>query len=98
MSERFKYVKYTPESVSKQEAFKSMFEAIEAYAIQVLPDSRATSLLLTALEEAYMWTGKAIRDKQIIDFSNSPNSPSGLCGSDEVRGLKQEIRHIQQRG
>lgn len=65
MSKRFEYVKYTPESVSKQEAFKAMFEGIEAYALQALPDSRPRSLLLTALEEAYMWTGKAIRDVQI---------------------------------
>lgn len=64
MSNRFSYVKYTPESVAKQEAFKSMFEAIESYAVGNLQDSRPRSLFLTALEEAYMWTGKAIRDEQ----------------------------------
>ena len=42
-----------------------MFEAIEDYANLTLKDSRPKSLLLTALEEAYMWSGKAIRDEQI---------------------------------
>jgi len=65
MSQRFGYVNYTTESVAKQEAFKAMFESVEAYAMQSLVDGRARSLFLTALEEAYMWTGKAIRDEQL---------------------------------
>ena len=85
MSNRFSYVKYTPESQAKQEAFKSMFESIEAYSMQALADSRARSLFLTALEEAYMWTGKAIRDEQmnrVGDLCSSvPHIPTGLPGS-----------------
>jgi hypothetical protein len=65
MSQRFSYVKYDVQSTDKQETFKQMFEDIEEYAEQNLEESRARSLLLTALEEAYMWTGKAIRDEQI---------------------------------
>lgn len=65
MSQRFSYVKYDSEAVQKQETFKQMFEAIEDYANKILKDSRPKSLLMTALEEAYMWTGKAIRDEQI---------------------------------
>lgn len=85
MSDRFSYVKYTPESVAKQEAFKSMFEAIESYGMKNLIDGRARSLFLTALEEAYMWTGKAIRDEQMAPTGYSPSVmgmpevPQGLC-------------------
>jgi hypothetical protein len=62
---RFSYVKYDNESAAKQERFKRMFEDIEEFANDSLADGRTKSLLLTALEEAYMWTGKAIRDEQI---------------------------------
>lgn len=65
MSQRFSYVKYDQASIVKQEEFKKMFEAIEEYANKSLIESRPKSLLMTALEEAYMWTGKAIRDEQI---------------------------------
>lgn len=72
MSNTFSYVKYDEESVTKQETFKKMFEAIEEYANLNLKDSRPKSLLKTALEEAYMWTGKAIRDEQFAR-DNSPH-------------------------
>ena len=72
MSKTFSYVKYDQASVVTQETFKKMFEAIEDYANLTLADSRPKSLLKTALEEAYMWTGKAIRDAQ-IEKDNSPH-------------------------
>jgi hypothetical protein len=64
MSQRFSYVRYDSIRAAKQQKFKELFEAVEGYS-ETLPDGRAKSLLLTALEEAYMWTGKAIRDEQI---------------------------------
>lgn len=64
MSQRFSYVKYDAVSAAAQEALKGHFETIEEL-VNELPDSREKSLCLTALEEAYMWTGKAIRDAQI---------------------------------
>lgn len=75
MSNTFIYVKYDEESVQKQETFRKMFEAIEDYANLTLKDSRPKSLLKTALEEAYMWTGKAIRDEQIERNSNPAHTP-----------------------
>lgn len=75
MTNTFSYVKYDDESVQKQETFKKMFEAIEDYANLTLKDSRPKSLLKTALEEAYMWTGKAIRDEQIERSSNPAHTP-----------------------
>lgn len=66
MADRFGYVKYDERAVKLQDSFKSLFIAIE----QQLDDSlslsgRSKALALTALEEAYMWVGKAIRDDQI---------------------------------
>lgn len=66
MSQRFSYVKYDAQSIEKQEVLKKMFEGIEEYATKELMEGRAKSLLMTALEEAYMWTGKAIRDEQMV--------------------------------
>lgn len=64
MSVRFCYVKYDARSTAAQEALKAQFEVIETL-VEALSASREKSLCLTALEESYMWTGKAIRDQQI---------------------------------
>jgi hypothetical protein len=74
MSQRFSYVKYDKRSIAAQETLKLQFETIELL-IDALPDSRAKSLCLTALEEAYMWTGKAIRDEQIARDSQPEHVP-----------------------
>lgn len=60
---RFSYVKYDEISMEKQQSLKTAFEAVEIL-VNGLADGRAKSLVFTALEEAYMWTGKAIRDEQ----------------------------------
>lgn len=64
MSQRFSYVKYDEVSAITQQAFKEAFQSLESMAT-MLPDNRAKSLFLTALEVAYMWVGKSIRDEQI---------------------------------
>lgn len=61
---RFDYVKYNETAQKLQEAFKEQFVTL-ADAVEALEDGRAKSLVLTKLEEAYMWIGKAIRDQQI---------------------------------
>lgn len=76
MSKTFSYVKYDDEAVRKQETFKTMFEAIEDFANLSLKDSRPKSLLKTALEEAYMWTGKAIRDEQYERNAETQHEPA----------------------
>lgn len=74
MSGRFDYVKYDERSKVNQETFKKHFENLELV-VDALPDSRAKSLVLTHLEEAYMWTGKAIRDAQIARGSQTEHVP-----------------------
>lgn len=74
MSQRFSYVKYDAQSAAGQETIKDAFEVVEAL-VDALPNSREKSLCLTALEEAYMWTGKAIRDIQILRNSQPEHTP-----------------------
>lgn len=74
MSQRFSYIKYDEQSVKIQETLKSQFEAIEA-TVRPLPEGRYKSLCLTALEEAYAWTGKAIRDEQIARYVMPEHEP-----------------------
>lgn len=61
---RFSYIKYDQQSMEQQGVLKAKFEELEAL-VNDLEDGRAKSLVLTKLEEAYMWTGKSIRDSQI---------------------------------
>lgn len=62
---RFDYVKYDEKATSDQEYFKAVMEGLESEVGTRLNNSRAKSLVLTKLEEAYMWIGKSIRDDQI---------------------------------
>ncbi len=62
---RFDYVKYDEQSIKKQADLKALFEEVERLVEVSIPDGRAKSLVLTYLEIAYMWTGKAIRDEQV---------------------------------
>lgn len=62
---RFDYVRYDQESTHSQETLKRKFEELEAIVDESLPECRAKALCITHIEEAYMWTGKAIRDAQI---------------------------------
>lgn len=64
MSLRFSYIKYDDQSMAAQQKLKGMFEAVEAE-VEKLSEGRAKALVMTHLEIAYMWAGKAIRDEQI---------------------------------
>ncbi len=66
MSQRFSYVKYDDKAVKDQQDIKALFEVLEETCNKRLERSRELSLVMTKLEEAYMWTGKAIRDAQIV--------------------------------
>jgi len=64
MSNRFDYVKYDQQAINQQNELKDNFINLEIF-VNGLKEGRAKSLVLTKLEEAYMWCGKAIRDEQI---------------------------------
>lgn len=68
---RFDYIKYDEKSINVQVAIKKKFESLEE-TLDALPDSRAKSLALTHLEEAFMWAGKAIRDEQLSRELSQP--------------------------
>jgi hypothetical protein len=63
-SQRFSYVKYDQEAMTKQQELRLAFEHVELLVDGLFP-GRAKSLVYTSLEEAYMWVGKSIRDDQI---------------------------------
>lgn len=69
---RFDYVKYDQRAMNIQAEIKTKFEEIEAYVNEFLPDGRAKSLLMTSLEETYMWAGKSIRDDQVARNGSAP--------------------------
>lgn len=69
---RFDYVKYDDEATTQQANFKGEFQALEGHVGAVLKSPRAKALVLTKLEEAYMWIGKAIRDDQIARNGGAP--------------------------
>lgn len=75
MAGRFDYVRYDDTAAENQRAFKAMFEELEAHVSASLKPGRAQSLVLTKLEEAYMWVGKAIRDEQIARGGDSLDQP-----------------------
>lgn len=64
---RFDYVKYDDKACNQTADFKSVFMALEELVEKAFPNgSRSKALVLTKLEEAYMWIGKTIRDEQIV--------------------------------
>lgn len=62
---RFEYVKYDEIAARHQSDVKDHFVAIEMVIDTYLNNGRAKALVMTHIEEAYMWVGKAIRDDQI---------------------------------
>ena len=68
---RFDYVKYDESSAGMQHLAKMDCERLEI-TIEKLTNGRAKALALTALEECYMWIGKAIRDDQIQRNGSAP--------------------------
>jgi hypothetical protein len=69
------YVRYDEEIAAEQETLKAAFEEVTTKVLQIIPAGRCRSLCLTALEEAYMWTGKGQRDKQIAK-TNAAHEPA----------------------
>ena len=69
---RFDYVKYDEKATEDQAQFKTLFEEVETACARNLKPGRASALVFTKLEEAYMWVGKAIRDEQIARNGSAP--------------------------
>lgn len=65
MGNRFESMEYDDVAIVTQKIFKEQFMHLEDLASIKLDSARARALVLTKLEEAYMWVGKAIRDDQI---------------------------------
>ena len=61
---KFDYAKFDSVSVERLAGAKALFEQAEGYLGVHLESSREKSLALTALEEAFMWVGKALNSDQ----------------------------------
>jgi hypothetical protein len=64
-SKRFDYVKYDEKATADHAGLKEAFLKMERLVETSLEPGRAKALILTKLEEAFMWVGKAIRDEQV---------------------------------
>lgn len=73
---RFSYVAYDFTAAAKQKTFRDAFEALEQTVETTLVAGRAKALVLTALEEAYMWVGKSIRDEQVARTGAVDEAPA----------------------
>ena len=60
---RFDHIEFDPAHIEMQQEAKQLCMDLESF-IDQMPPGRAKSLSLAALEESYMWIGKAIRDHQ----------------------------------
>lgn len=72
---RFDYVKFDEDTAKKLGDFKDRFTGMERCVNENLADGRAKSLVMTKLEEAYMWVGKALRDEQIARGGDATDQP-----------------------
>lgn len=63
-SNRFDYIAYDETAKDEQAKFKASFQALEEMVIG-LGSGRYQSIVMTELETAYAFVGKAIRDRQI---------------------------------
>ncbi len=62
---RFDYVKYDSNSTQAQANLKAKFTDLEEEINREIVDGRAKALVMTNLEQAYMWCGKGLRDDQL---------------------------------
>lgn len=62
---KYDYVAYDSEHTEMQGNFKKAFIALDEAVESALPSGRYKELVFIKLEEAYMYIGKAIRDRQI---------------------------------
>lgn len=89
-SKRFDYVLYDQTAYDMQAKLKAAFLSVEAIA-EALAPGRAKALIMTKLEEAYMWAGKATRDDQIARNGSAElqegRCDDGIKSSRDVAGL-----------
>lgn len=79
-SSRFDHVEFDQAHDEMRKEAKQLCLDLESFIDQIVP-GRPKSLALTALEESYMWIGKAIRDDQ-ISFDQNQKATHELSAQD----------------
>lgn len=69
---RFDSISWDDKAFDDQLLLKVYYQGIEQCVLSTTLPGRAQALALTALEESYMWCGKAIRDAQIERGGSAP--------------------------
>jgi len=69
---RFDYVEYDKEAIETQKLFKKMFIDLESTVNLHIKCGRSKALVMTNLEETYMWVGKGVRNDQIEKNGSAP--------------------------
>lgn len=69
---RFDYVKYDEKAAKAQAVLKNVFQDAESMIDAFLVPGKHKNDALKALEEAYMWCGKDLRDQQILRNGSAP--------------------------
>lgn len=72
MNSRFDYVKYDDRAQKDQALLKAVFQDAEGMIDATLVPGAQKNRALAALEEAYMWCGKDLRDQQIQRNGSAP--------------------------
>ncbi len=92
MTSRFDYVKYDVRAQKDQALLKVVFQDIESIIDATLEPGKHKNAALHALEEAYMWCGKDLRDQQIRRNGMAPlqedRDPAAvLCNCESGPGM-----------
>lgn len=72
MANRFDFVPLDEVALDVLHNLKNLFIELEDEAEGSLMAGRSKALVMTKLEEAFMWVGKAIRDEQILRIEREP--------------------------
>jgi hypothetical protein len=76
---RFDFVKYDEKAIAQQAELKDACQRLEAVMDKHLMPGQHKVNALKALEECYMWTGKSVRDNQIMRNGGAPLNEDRVC-------------------
>lgn len=76
VSTRFDYIQYDEVHTAISETFKKEFVFLEQMIKTMLPEGREKSLVLTNLEQTYMWIDKSLKEDQIKVNGEQEHLPS----------------------
>lgn len=83
MTDRYEHIEFSVFQHNLHLKFRSLFKTIEKELDHIAP-GRARSIVLTKIEEAYMWVGKAIRDEQREKYNKNCEEYDAVIMNDAI--------------